>query len=447
MDKLYETGSMVRELKATVTDLIKDDTSVKITLDRSIFFPEGGGQYADRGMLIILDNSDDMSNAGPSGNATEVHALGGQENITKVHILDGQENITEVHILDGQEIKTEDGRKVVYTVDREIAPGTEVLCKLDWNLRFSRMQQHSGEHVLTGIIHNTFGYNNTSFHLSDDEPVIVCFSGPLTDEQIEAVEIEANKVIYENLPIRDTYPSKEELAGINYRSKIEIEGQVRIVTVGNAPADAENINYRTVDGDGDTVDICACCAPHVPSTAYIGIIKVISSQSYKGGTQLNILCGSRAFRYLQDEHKMVTRLSHEFSTSQDSLPVILLSQRDRLNEAENEIGRIREEGYLAAIAKMKDRDVPVFFADDMSAHAMKICYNALCNKFSGFCGVFSGSDESGYRFYAGNPKLDSNELAKLMRERLDAKGGGSREMIQGKLQSKAADIVDLFSWR
>lgn len=442
MDKLYETGSMLREAKATVTSLIKDDTSVKITLDRSIFFPEGGGQYADVGSLVILDDCEDTKNISEACDAVKNRDVDKTCGINS----DGlSENITEVHILDGQEIKTEDGREVVYTVDREIPPGTVVLCKLDWKLRFSRMQQHSGEHVLTGIIHNTFGYNNTSFHLSDDEPVIVCFSGPLNEEQIEAVELEANKVIYENLPIRDTYPSKEELARINYRSKIEIEGQVRIVTVGNAPKDAKNINYRTIGGEGEIVDICACCAPHVPSTAYIGIIKVISSQSYKGGTQLNILCGSRAFRYLQDEHKMVMGLSHEFSTSMDALPMILLSQRDKLIETENEIGRIREEGYLKTIAKMQDGDVPIFFANDMNAHAMKICYNALCDIFSGFCGVFSGNDEDGYRFYAGNPKLDSNELAKLMREELGAKGGGSKEMIQGKLQATKADIIDFFS--
>lgn len=402
MEKLYETHSMLKEQRAIVTACIKDEAGIKIILDKSIFFPEGGGQHADKGVLEVYE------------------PLLGDENA---------KCIKTIKVLDGQEIKTEEGRRIVYAVDDEIEPGMEVLCKLDWDLRFSRMQQHSGEHVLTGIVHNTFGYDNVSFRLSDDEPVTVCFSGPLTEEQIEKVELLANRIIYENHPIVDTYPTKEALAGMNYRSKIEIEGQVRIITIG------------------DGIDVCACCAPHVPSTAYIGIIKVISTQSYKGGTQLNILCGSRAFEYIRCEHKMVMGLSHDFSTSIESLPEIFASQKEKLNTAEYELAKIRESAYLETIAKMTEDAVPVFFAKDMTAHAMKSCYNALCEKYTGkFCGVFSGDDDEGYRFYAGNPALDSNELAKLLREGLNAKGGGSRELIQGKIDKKQEEITAFFKF-
>lgn len=393
MKKLYETDSMLREIEAEVLSCTQDSQGIRITLDKSIFFPEGGGQYADEGLIIVPGN------------------------------------VEPVHVLDGQEIKTDNGRQVVYTVDSEIAPGTTALCKLNWNLRFRRMQQHSGEHVLTGIIHNTYGYNNTSFHLSDDEPVTVCFSGSLTQEQIASVEHEANRVIYENLPIVDTYPSKSELENLTYRSKIEIEGQVRIITVGS--------------GSG-IIDVCACCAPHVPSTAYIGMIKIMSFQSYKGGTQLNILCGERAYEALKDEHKLLMDMSHEFSTSIEALSETVITQREKLNNAENELAGIKEAAYLDVIDKMGAEDVPVFFAPDMSAHAMKITYNRLTDKYDGFCGVFSGDDENGYRFYAGNPNLNSCELAGVMREKLDAKGGGSKEMIQGKLAKSALEISVFF---
>lgn len=419
MKKLYETQSMLTEHRAIVTGCFKDDTGIKITLDESIFFPEGGGQYADKGVLEIVKPGDASRN-------TVVRLLDGQEvKLANCSFIGSDESAGA-----DENVGTDGGRVVLYSVDKEIEPGTEVLCKLDWSLRFSRMQQHSGEHVLTGLIHNTYGYNNTSFHLSDTEPVTVCFSGPLTDEQIEAVEMEANRAIYENLPIVDTYPTKEELAGLTYRSKIEIEGQVRIITVGRK--------------DRRIVDVCACCAPHVPSTAYVGIIKVISSQSYKGGTQLNILCGSRAFEYLRNEHRMVCSLSHDFSTSIESLPVIFTSQRDRLNEAEIALAGIREKSYLEEIEGLGEGDAPVFFAEDMSAHALKICYNALTKKFAKYCGVFSGNDDEGYRFYAGNPGLDSNILARLMREGLGAKGGGSREMIQGKLTKTKPEITEFF---
>ena len=438
MKKLYETDSMRSECSAKICSCRQlSDQEIKerigaarpdamqmqqngrkpeffeITLDPAIFFPEGGGQYADHGTILYQDR--------------EYSLIDGQERLT----ADGGNQ--EIVYLIAAAVTQKDQKNAAHTSEEpgaasRLPVGASVLCKLDWRTRFSRMQQHSGEHILSGLIHRRFGYENVSFHLSDEEPVIVCFSGTLTDEETEAIEREVNEVIYRNLPIIDTYPAREELASIRYRSKIEIKGQVRLVTVGT----------------DEMIDRCACCAPHLPSTAYVGILKIISSQSYKGGTQLNILCGMRAFDYMQKEHAMISALSHAFSTSIDALPELFAAQREKLNAAEAALGNLREEALQKQVAALDPNGPACIFADDLSNHAMKVTYNALAAKCSGFCGVFNGNDETGYRFYAGNPSLDSTELARKMRSELSARGGGSREMIQGQLSCSAAEIRAFF---
>lgn len=400
MNKLYETQSMLKECQAIVTSCVPCEKGFEITLDQSIFFPEGGGQYADLGTI--------------------------EYNGISIELLDGQER----KLKEGEPDPDGNGKIAVYFIGTEIPAGSSVLCKLNWGLRFSRMQQHSGEHVLTGLTHRKYGYDNVSFHLSDDAPVTVCFSGSLSEEQIRELEMEANEMIYLNLPIVDTYPASDELAAMNYRSKIEIKGQVRIITVGDS---------------SELVDVCACCAPHVPSTAYIGMIKVISSQSYKGGTQLNILCGRRAMEYITSEHAMISEIARSYSTAIEELPTVIAAQKAALTESEQKLASFLEKGYLNDIAEMTENDIPCVFYPDMSAHAMKICYNELTAKYSRFCGVFTGDDATGYRFYAGNPNLNSAELTAPMRAALDIKGGGSKEMIQGKVARSEAEIRAFFA--
>lgn len=403
--KLYETDGLLAECTAVITGYENIEGKHYITLDQTILFPEGGGQKADTGLLIVEDNAAGKSN--DDGNVPASNETGGRS----VRVLDGHERVKGCS-LSGP----------VYLIDAALQVGDSVLCKPDWEQRFSRMQQHSGEHILSGLVHANFGYDNVSFHLSDTDPVIVCFNGPLDHEDILRMETLANQAIWDNIPINVSYPSKEELASITYRSKIEIEGQVRLVTIPG-------------------IDVCACCAPHLPSTGHIGLIKIVSSASYKnGGTQLNILCGSRALALLQHEYDLLQNLAKEYSTSAEKLTGVILTQRDELLKAREELGSIREKKLLDEIVALKDEDAPCIFGEDLSPHAMKICYNALTDRFDRYCGVFSGSDEEGYRFYAGHPAHDSKILAGKMREELQANGGGSSDMIQGKLQKKKEEI-------
>ena len=145
MIKLYEKQSYLRECEAVVTDCFTKDGALYVRLDRTILFPEEGGQYADLGELVYGDNN-------------LVRVLGG-------------------------ELTDKSGSDIIYRVDKEIPLG-EVRCILDWDLRYERMQNHSGEHVLTGTIHNEFGYDNVGFHLSDDGPVTLDMNGVLTWEEV-----------------------------------------------------------------------------------------------------------------------------------------------------------------------------------------------------------------------------------------------------------------------
>ncbi len=290
------------------------------------------------------------------------------------------------------------------------------------------MQNHSGEHVLSGLIHQNFGFNNAGFHLSDTEPVTGDTDGVLSPNQAAFLEEQANAVIYADLPVTDSYPSREELASMTYRSKIEILSQVRIITIGDSE---------------QTIDVCACCAPHVPRTGAIGIIKILSAEKFRGGTRLSILCGRRAFEYLSRSMEFLDKASKVFSTRPELLPSIAEKMKEENIRLTNEAGTLTEQLLLKDInAGICKNAVCTEMA--LSPVSMKNLYNTLTRLREGFCGIFSGNDEDGYRYYAGGKDLDAGILAGKMREELAAKGGGSAEMIQGKTTASRKEIEAFF---
>ncbi len=226
--KLYENDSYIKEFEATVISCEQTKDGYAVVLDKTAFFPEGGGQAADTGTL---------------GNCT----------------------VNDVQISDGV---------VTHYTDKELNVGDKVIGTLNWDTRFARMQGHTGEHLVSGIIHTMFGYDNLGFHMSD-KTLTLDPSGPLSAEDIKAVELAANKAVYENKEISVSYPTSEELERLDYRSKLDFTDGVRIVTI-------------------DGYDVCACCAPHVHRTGEIGVIKIIDFIQYKGGTRIEMVCGINA---------------------------------------------------------------------------------------------------------------------------------------------------------
>ena len=340
-NKIYEKNSYLRELDTVVSECISENGRIYLKHRETIFFPEEGVQYSDTGVIIAGDK--------------------------KIQVVKGE--------LIGNASECETDFRYLVDTEEAVEPGTEVKCLLNWEQRFSRMQNHSGEHIISGLIHNIHGYNNIGFHLSDDEPVTLTVDGKLNADQIREIELKANEAVYADLPIIDTYPSKEEAAGAIYRSKIEIAGQVRLITIGDA---------------SDPLDVCACCAPHVARTGAIGIIKVIASAGIKEGTQLQILCGRRA---------LVDDLRNENREFKNRLSI--LAETTMIEKAKSDIS----EGKCC-----------VFTDIDLSPLSMKNIYNELLKMKKGYVGIFVGSDEEGYRYNAGGEGLDARILATKMRE-------------------------------
>ncbi len=377
MRKIFYEDINITDFEATVVSCDYDETRKlhKVLLDATAFFPEEGGQSADIGTL------------------------------------DGQ------RVMDVQ-IKED---FVYHYVENVIDVGSMVSGHVDWNQRFDFMQQHSGEHILSGLIHNKFGYNNVGFHLSTNE-VTMDFNGVLDWTQAREIELAANMIIYANLPIEISYPSKDELSNMEYRSKIEIDGQVRIVTIPG-------------------VDICACCAPHVAYTGQIGIIKIVGLQSYKGGVRLNILCGERALQDYNEKFDSVSTIAQDMSTKQDQIVAgynRLKEECQSLKTKINDLQSICLSMSLSSLPSPEESESAVLFTDITDNVAIRNAVNELMERYSGYCAVFAGS--TSYRFIIGSKNLDCSELAQRLRTELGAKCGGNKVMIQGSVEASRKEI-------
>ena len=252
--KLYEEDSHLREFSARVLDCRKEGDGWAVILDRTAFFPEGGGQEGDRGEL---------------------------EN---VRVLD-------TRIRDGE---------ILHLTDGPLEPGSTAVGRLDWDLRFRRMQDHSGEHIVSGLVYQKYGYNNVGFHLGDGE-VTLDFSGELTGPQLEEIELLANRAVTANLPVQTWYPDEEELAATEYRSKLDLTENVRLVRIPG-------------------IDTCACCAPHVKRTGEIGLIKILDFMRHRGGVRVHILCGMDALADYGARYRVTREISALLSAKQLETP-------------------------------------------------------------------------------------------------------------------------------
>lgn len=373
--KLYYEDPHQKNFTATVAACEPLADGWRIALNQTAFFPEGGGQDGDTGFL------------------------------------------NEVLVFDTQE-KDE----VIWHYAKEpLPPGTSVAGRLDWEKRFSRMQQHSGEHIVSGLVHRRFGYDNVGFHLGDRE-VTLDFNGTLSKEELMEMEWEANRVVFSNLPILVSYPAKEELAVLEYRSKIEIPGQVRIVTIPE-------------------VDVCACCAPHVAFTGEIGLIKLTNVQAHRGGVRVSLLAGDRALWDYQEKEQSIRAVS-----------VLLSAKESRVSQA---VEHLKQENYTLTGELMRLQMVRVqekadsipektkdaaFFESGLDAASMREFVNLLTARCTGIACVFNGNKEEGYRYVCGSSTTDVRPLCKQLNAAFSGKGGGKPEMVQGSLNGAEKDI-------
>ena len=377
-EKLYYTDGHLSRFEALVCSCEREGDGYAVRLDRTAFFPGGGGQEADKGTLA------------------------------------------------GQKLLSlrEEGEDIIHVVEEPLAPGEAVTGELDWQLRFRRMQGHSGEHIMSGTVHRLFGCDNVGFHMGADV-ITIDLNVELTQDQVRALEEAANRYIWEDHPVQITYPSPEELAHLEYRSKKAIQGQVRIVSFPGA-------------------DTCACCGTHVSSSGQVGLVKLLSCQKFRSGVRIELVCGGRAFAFLSK----VWEQNHQISNLTSAKLLETAPAVERLL-GENQALKSRiltlEDAHFAALARQYQGagDV-VLFEEDLKPDGLRRLTAAVQAACGGRCACFSGRDGQGYQYAIGQPGGELRPLVMELNQTLQGRGGGKPDFVQGSVAAGRSEIEHFF---
>ena len=372
--RLFDQDSYLQAFDATVLACQPEGERFVIVLDATAFFPEEGGQSADGGTL------------------------------------DG------VQVLDVQE---RDGVISHYT-STPLQEGARIRGQIEFPARYLKMQIHSGEHIVSGLMHAKYGFHNVGFHLGNE--ITMDFDGELTREQLDEIEDEANRIIYENVAIIAEYPTPEVLTATEYRSKLNLLENVRLVTIGE-------------------YDVCACCAPHVSRTGEIGLIKLLDAVRYKGGMRIHFLAGSAALTHYRKTWSDVAALSAMLSVKQSDVVEGVIRREAEIEKRNATIAALRRQLLDYKIAALEQTNGNLcIFTDDPDMLSLRLLVNAGMEKCTGICAAFSGNDTDGYRYIMGAAHIDLKALSKQINAALGGKGGGSTQMIQGSCTAKENEI-------
>ncbi|MEE0795167.1 MAG: DHHA1 domain-containing protein [Oscillospiraceae bacterium] len=378
-EKLYYSDGHLSRFTARVTSCEKEDGTWAVKLDRSAFFPGGGGQEADEGVL------------------SDMKLLGLRE----------------------------EGEDIVHLTPAPLEPGALVEGRIDWPLRFSRMQGHSGEHILSGTVHRLFGYDNVGFHMGE-EAITIDFSGELSREDLSRAELEANRAIWRDVPVRTLLPTPGELAAMDYRSKKELTGQVRIVEI-------------------EGVDLCACCAPHVSHSGEVGLLKIIDSMRHRGGTRLTLLCGEAALLDYEALHENNAAVSAALSAKRLETGGAIARVMAEQEERRAEFTKLKRELLQLKAAALRPTEGSIcIFESDIDMITLRELVNAGSELAGKVCAGFAGTDGD-YKYIIGSRSVPLRARAKEINAAIDGRGGGSDAMIQGTSRARREDIERYFN--
>lgn len=376
--KLYYLDAYIKSFSATVISSEKAGDFYNVILDQTAFFPEEGGQAADKGK------------------------------IASSRVLDVKEN-------DGV---------IIHITDAPLDAGTVVECEIDFAERYEKMKCHTAEHILCGIMHRLFGAENIGFHLGDD--VVTFDVSPILDrQQLDRVETVANRIVAENVAVTAYFPSEQELSSLEYRAKLDLTENVRIVTIGD-------------------YDSCACCAPHVSQTGEIGLIKMLDFCKHRGGTRIYMVAGERALHDYRARYAITQKISALTSTPQMNIVdavTVLKAEREALKLA------LKERGL--AIARMSaeaviptDKNVIRFF-EGLEVEEIREFANLAVSKVGGMVIALWGAEKD-YKFIIASSSLDLRSKVKDMTAALGGRGGGRPEMVQGTFFASESEIRAYF---
>ena len=376
--KLYYEDCHLRAFRAAVRSCEERDGRYAVILDATAFYPEGGGQAADTGRLGA------------------------------VRVLDVRE----------------EGTAVVHLCDGPLVPGETVEGAVDWEGRFHRMQQHTGEHMVSGLIHSRFGFHNTGFHMGA-EGITIDFDGVIPPEALPELEAEANRRVWQDLEVRCFVPSPEELEKTFYRTKRALPWPVRIVRIPGT-------------------DSCACCGVHCARTGEVGLIKLFSSIPFRGGSRLLMACGAHALQILNEAYGQNRLVSQAFSAKPQETGEAARRMNALLEERKFRIGQLERQLFAQTARSYGGRGDVLHFEEGLSSSAVRELADLIAGECGGTAAVFSGTDEAGYGFCLVAREGDLRQLGKRLTQTLNGRGGGKPNFQQGSVKAAKAAIEAFF---
>lgn len=376
--KRYYEDCHLRQFEARVVSCEQRDRGYEVVLDATAFYPEGGGQACDRG------------------------TLGG------VRVLDTRE----------------EGETVIHLCDGPLTPGDTVEGAIDWERRFDQMQQHTGEHIVSGIVHRLYGFNNSGFHVGADV-ITVDFDGIIPQEALPMIEAEANRVVWQNLRLRCWYPSPEELPTVGYRTKRELPWPVRIVEIPG-------------------VDKCACCGVQVAMTGEVGLVKLFSCVKFHQGVRIEMACGGRAMALLNAAYDQNRQVSQAFSAKIFETGEAARTVNKRLADAEYRANTLQKQIFETVAQNYRDKGNVLLFRPDCPPADLRELADRIAQVCGGIAFVYSGSGES-FNICLASRTNDLKDLGKELKARFGARGGGKPGYFQGTVSATAKELEDFFS--
>ena len=376
-EKLYYSDPFLQEFTATVLSCEQDKAGWKVVLDRTAFYPEGGGQPADTGIL-------------------------------------GDAKVIDVREKEGV---------IVHTCDKALNVGDTATGRIDWARRFDHMQQHSGEHIVSGIICARYGCDNVGFHLGKDI-VTIDFNHDISPEDLPAIEAQANAFIWSDTPIDIRFLEGDALRQAEYRSKKFIPGLVRLVAFPGA-------------------DCCACCGTHVLRAGQVGLVKLLSCQKFREGVRMELLCGKRAFDYLSGTWEQNLAVSRALSAKPLQTHAAVERLKGELESVKLRAATLETADFARKGAEYAGKGDVVLFEGDMSADSVRRLCDAVLDTCGGRCAVFAGEDGN-FKYAVGIRDGDIRPLVKELNGALNGRGGGKPNFAQGSVAAKEADIQAFF---
>lgn len=379
-EKLFYCDPFLKEFTASVLRCEQEKEYYAVVLDRTAFYPEGGGQSADHGTL----------------NHTAV--------------LDTRQR----------------GDEIVHLCTAPLEVGCTVQGTIDFARRLDLMQQHSGEHIVSGLICSRFGCDNVGFHVGRDT-VTIDFNAEITPEELGEVEQLANRYIQEDHPVVITYPSDEERKTLPYRSKKELTGAVRIVTFPGA-------------------DCCACCGTHVNRSGQVGLVKLLSVVKFREGVRIEMLAGNRAIRHFDAVLAQNTHISQLLSAKPYETAAAVTRLQEQLYALQGRVMRLEAAEFARKAEQYAGAGDVLLWEDALPAESVRKLCTAVLERCGGRCAVFAGTDGS-FQYAVGQPGGDLRALGKELNAALKGRGGGKPEFIQGSAACTAAEVRAFFEGR